>query len=378
MKFACHREGLLGACQIASAAVAPRDVKPVLRNLKAVVEEDRCILMATDLELGIRIEVRGVRVEEPGEALLPTARIISILRESPDEEVTIEATADSCVVRGQANEFEMPGEDPGAFPDIPGFEEEKFHEVKAGTLKEMIRRTAFAAASAEHSRYGATTGVLVELEDEKIILVATDGRRLALTQGPAEPHGDHSTRGATPVVPVKAFTLLERNLSDPEEVVRISLRANEALLRTERTMIYTRLVEGRFPNYRQVIPSKHNARVLITVGPFLSAVRQAAIMTDQESKRVVFGFAKGKVTLQAKGAETGRSRVEAPVDYDGKQIDISFDPKFLIDMLKVLEPDTTLTMDIQDGSSAAVFRHDPDYQYVLVPLVAAAAPGAAT
>src|SRR6476659_7238654 len=101
MKVTCHREGLLAACQIAAAAVAPRDVKPVLRNLKAIVEDDRCTLMATDLELGIRLEVRGVRVEEPGEALLPSSRLIAILRESADEEMTIDANPDKCIIRGQ-------------------------------------------------------------------------------------------------------------------------------------------------------------------------------------------------------------------------------------------------------------------------------------
>src|SRR6266849_8442369 len=107
MKIVCHREGLLLACQLASVAVAARDVKPVLRNIKAIVEEDRCTLLATDLELGIRLEVRGIRVEEPGEALLPAQRTLAILRESTDEELSIDANPQACLIRGQLNEFEM-------------------------------------------------------------------------------------------------------------------------------------------------------------------------------------------------------------------------------------------------------------------------------
>src|SRR5215813_5735118 len=132
MKIVCHREGLLSACQLVSAAVAARDVKPVLRNIKAIAEDDRCTLMATDLELGIRLEVRGVKVEESGSALLPTTRLLAILREATDEELTIEAGPDSCFVRGSSAEFEMPGEDASAFPDIPAFTEEKYHETNAG------------------------------------------------------------------------------------------------------------------------------------------------------------------------------------------------------------------------------------------------------
>src|SRR6516165_12317811 len=108
MKAIYHREGLLSAFQLASAAVAARDVKPILRNLKVIAEPDRCTLMATDLELGIRLEVRGIQVDEPGEAILPAARLTAILRESADEELRLEASPDSCVVRGEFNEFEMP------------------------------------------------------------------------------------------------------------------------------------------------------------------------------------------------------------------------------------------------------------------------------
>src|SRR5262245_35744783 len=213
MKIVCHREGLLAAFQLASAAVATRDVKPVLRNIKAVVDDDRCTLMATDLELGIRLEVRGIKVDEPGEALFQTGRFMNILRESTDEEMTIEANPDKCIVRGSTNEFDMPGEDPAAFPDVPAFAEEKYHEMTAGVLREMIKRTHFAAATEGQVRFGATTGILVELDDEKASLIATDGRRLAMMHGPAKAHGGHSTQGQMPVIPVKAMSLLERNLA---------------------------------------------------------------------------------------------------------------------------------------------------------------------
>ena len=369
MKIVCHREGLLSACQLASAAVASKDVKPVLRNIKAIVDNDRCTLMATDLELGLRLEVLGIKVEEPGDALWPTGRLISILRESTDEEMTIEAGQDACVVKGNTNEFDMPGEDTSAFPDVPAFAEEKYHEVTAGVLRDMIKRTILAAATEGQVRFGATTGVLWELEEDRITLVATDGRRLALSQGVATPYGGHTTKGQWPVVPSKAMNLLDRNLTEPDEKIRISIRLNEVLMKTERAMIYSRLVEGKFPDYKKVIPQKHTHRVPLTVGPFLVAIRQAAIMTDEESKRVRFQFAKKKLTLRAQGAESGQSRVELPIEYDGKGLEISFDPKFLVDMLRVLEPDMPLILDMNDNISPALFRYEPNYLYVVVPLV---------
>src|SRR5207237_7393291 len=135
-------------------------------------------------------------------------------------------------VRCQYNEFEMGGEDPGDFPDVPAFTGDSYHELPAGMLREMIRRTVFAAAT-ENPRY-AVTGILWELEGDVARLIATDGRRLAVAEGSATPQSGHDTKGHTHVVPTKAMHLLERNLQDPEVRVRISLRPNEALLKTDR------------------------------------------------------------------------------------------------------------------------------------------------
>lgn len=366
MKALCPRETLLAACQLASVAVPTRDVKPILRNLKAIAEADGCTLLATDLELGIRIAVRSVKVSQAGEALLPAARLVAILREATDDELQIEATSESSVIRGQAAEFEMPGEDPAEFPDIPTFADEKYHEITAGTLREMIRRTVFAAAK-ESARY-SMTGVLWEFEGNQVRLVATDGRRLAVAAGATVDHDGGDTKGQTHVVPTKAMGLLERILQDAQQPVRVGLRPNEALFQTERATIYTRLVEGRYPNYKEVFPKKQTAKVSLTVGPFMSAVRQAAIMTDEESKRVVFEFARKKLTLQARGADSGRSKVELPLDYDGKDVKINFDAHFVGEMLRVLSADAPLTLELVDGNSPAMFRCGADYTYVVMPL----------
>ncbi len=366
MKAFCHREGLLAACQLASAAIPSRDVKPILKNIKAIADQGRCTLMATDLELGIRLDVLGLTIQEPGEAILPAQRLLAILREAQENDLNLEADSSSCVVRGQGMEFEMPSDDPSHFPDIPTFNEDKYHEIAGSTLREMIRRTVFATAD-ESTRY-SMTGVLWELDGDTIKLVATDGRRLALAQGTAKAHGDHTTRGQTPVVPTKAMQLLERNLQDDGQTIRVCLRPNEVLFRTELAVIYSRLVEGRFPDYRAVFPKKQGIKVTLPVGPFQAAVRQAAIMTDDDSKRVTFSFGNDRLTLLAQGQTAGRSKVEMPVTYDGKKVDINFNPSFLIEMLRVLPPDAELTLDLIDGATPALFRSGSNYSYLVMPL----------
>lgn len=367
MRALCHREGLLAGCQLAAAAIPAKEIKPILKNLKVVAGDGRCTLMATDLEVGIRLDVQGLTIQEPGEGILPAAKLIAILRESRDGEVSLEADASSCLVKGSQFEFEMPGEDPSLFPDFPNFNEEKYHELTAGTLREMIRRTIFATAD-ETARY-SMTGVMWELEGDKARLVATDGRRLALADGVATSVGGHTTKGHAPVVPTKAMSLLERNLQDdPEEVIKVSLRPNEVLFRTGRSVVYSRLVEGRFPDYRAVLPKKVTSTIPLHVGHFQSAVRQAAIMTDADNKRVAFKFSKDKLTLLAQGAAAGRSKIEMPIEYTGKEVTIQFNPDYLVEMLKVLPPDADLHVELVDGASPAMLRSGDHYSYLVMPL----------
>jgi DNA polymerase III subunit beta len=367
MKAVCYRESLLSACQLTSAAIPSKDLKPILKNIKAIAGDGRCTLIATDLEVGIRLDVQGLEILEPGEAILPAKKLLDILREARDQKLEIEADASACYVRGTALDFEMPSEDPAQFPDFPTFNEEKYHEITAGSLREMIRRTVFACAD-EAQRY-SMTGVLWELDGGIAKLVATDGRRLAVAEGVATSVGGHTTKGQTPVVPAKAMGLLERNLQDnPEETVKVSVRPNEVLFRTGRAVIYSRLVEGRFPDYRAVMPKKAEVKLTLNAADFQSAVRQAAIMTDAEAPRVTFKFAKDKLTLQAQGATAGRSKIERPLNYSGKTIDVNFNPAYVIEFLKVLPPDQELKLELNDGGSPALFRCGEQYAYLVMPL----------
>lgn len=366
MKLYCEREALLQDCQLVSVAVSPRDIKPILRNLKAVAKDDKCTLMATDLELGIRLEVRSPQVMEPGAAILAASRLLSILRETPDDHLTIDADADRCLITGAATEFEMPGENPDDFPDFPAATDGKHHELSAGALRTMIRRTAFAAAR-ESTRY-AMTGVLWEMDGKTAKLVATDSKRLAVASGEAKEVGAGEAKGGQHLVPTKAMALLDRTLLDDEQVVKVTLRPNDVLFQTDRATIYSRLVEGRYPPYKDILPKKSAAKIPLAVGPFYAAVRQAAIMTDEESKRVTFHFAPKKLTLAAHGAATGRSKVEMPLEYAGEPIEINFDPQYLVDMLKILDEDAPLILELTDNLKPALFRSGNDYMYLVMPL----------
>jgi DNA polymerase III subunit beta len=367
MKITCDREKLLAAFQIASAVAPARSPKPILQNVKFEVAEDSAIIMATDLEVGVRVNVAGVECQAAGSALLSVHRIGSILRESSDAKLHIETDGHGTQIRGERSEFKLPAENPDEFPSVATFNEKKYHELPARLLKELIKRTVFATDN-ESSRY-ALGGVLLEMSKDQIIAVGTDGRRLARMQGPATSVGGHETGDTMTIIPSKTMHLLERSISDADAEIQIAARGNDVLIQSPRGVVYSRLVEGRFPKWRDVFPHRSDAqKIEMTVGPLYSAVRQAAIVTSDESRGVDFTFGEGKLVLAGRAAEMGQSRIELPISYDGPSVSIMLDPRFFNDFLKVLDPEGTFTFEIKDAESAAVCSTDDGYGYVIMPL----------
>jgi len=366
MKASCEREKLLQAFQTAAGVVPTRSPKPILANVKLELTAETATLMATDLEIGIRIDVGGFDVQTPGTVLLPVGRFGPLLRESSDERLHLESDGQRTMVRGKQSEFQLPSENPDEFPLVRAFEEERFHRLSARLFRELIRRTVFATES-ESSRY-ALGGVLIELTEKTIVGVATDGRRLAKQEGPAESVAGHQTTETT-VIPTRAVQLTERALGDSDEEVLLSVGENQVQVKSRRTTIYSRLVEGRYPKWRDVFPRQSDVtKIEMTVGPFHSAVRQAAIVTTEERRGIDFTFGEGKLVLAGHGAEMGESHVELPISYDGAEIRVKLDPRFMSDFLRVLEPEQTFTVNLRDSESAVVCSTDDGYSYVIMPL----------
>src|SRR6185312_5997840 len=286
--------------------------------------------------------------------------------------VSIEASDDGAKVLIGTGRFEMPGYPVNEFPDLPPFEDGgRYHEITAGDLRKMIRRTSFAADKKDSTRF-ALSGVLWEAEGKQARLVATDSKRLAVCEGNATLHGPAEATKGSHLVPAKTMTLLDRNLTDDGELVRVALRPNEAMFQTERAMIYTRLVEGRYPPYRDIIAQtrkQSNRKIALPVESFLSRIRQAAIMSDDESKRVDLTISPGKITMKARGAETGSSEVVMTLpEYDGEEVTIAFDPQYVVEFLRALEGEPSVMLEMSDGSKPALFQCGETYRYLVMPI----------
>ena len=175
--------------------------------------------------------------------------------------------------------------------------------------------------------------------------------------------------GDVTVVPTRAMNLLERALGEDGSEVQLAVRQNDILVKNPRCTIYSRLLEGRYPRWRDVFPQRPTSnKIPLTVGPVHSAVRQAAIVTSEESRGIDFTFGDGSLVLAGQTAEVGQSRIELPIAYDGPSISITLDPRFVNDFLKVLEPEKAFTIDLQDSDAAAVCTTDDGYGYVIMPL----------
>lgn len=367
MKIVCLREKLLHAFAPVASVAPARSPKPILQNVKLEVRSDGATLMATDLEVGIRHEVEVAEVEVEGAAILPVARFSSILRESSDESFRIESDGQTTTVKGARSQFKLSGANPNEYPPVGGFDETSYYEVPSRLMRELVRRTLFATDS-ESSRY-ALGGIKFECDGQTLTTIGTDGRRLATMSGPVASHGDPTPLGEATIVPAKSMQLVERNLTDDESTVQIALRQNEMLFRTPQVTLYSRLLEGRYPRWRDVFPQRTNSLKLdLPVGTFLSAVRQAAIVTSDESRGVNFTFGEGTLVLSGQVAEVGQSHVELPIGYDGEAISITLDPRYMQDFLRVLDADSTITLDLQDSDSAAVCTTEDGFGYVIMPL----------
>jgi len=369
MKIRIPRELLLGALQTSSAVVPARSPKPVLTNVKLEATEAAVVMSATDLEVGVRIEIEGVETTAPGAVLLPSSRLSAIVRESsPGTVFEIHSDGTATIVKAPRSEFRLPAEDALEFPSVAAFPTGPCHELSTPLVRELVRRTVFATDN-ESSRY-ALGGVLLELAATSAIAVGTDGRRLAKMEGPAESRGGEGGT-AQPIVPARAMQLVERCLGAADVPVQVVARDREILFRTGGTTVSSRLVDGRFPRWRDVFPDRPDAvRVSLVAGPLLAAVRQAAIVTSEQSKGVDFSFEAGQLVLSGRSAESGESRVELPIDHAGDTVRIKLDPRFVGDFLRVLDGGTTVIVEITDAQSACVCRTEDGYGYVIMPLAA--------
>lgn len=367
MKFNCGRVVLASALGSVSGVLASKTPKEIIKSVKVESREGGVYLVATDLETSVRRKVADCEADAAGDLLVNPSRLQSILKEVPDERVSLNIEGDVLTVKGGNSRFKLAMQDAAEFPQIGEFDAKDYLSILASVFRKQITRTVFAVDT-DSKRY-SMGGVLCEFGGNNLKMIATDSRRMAIASGDVGQMFGSIDDGVNIIVPPKALNLIDRIVADESEGVSIkfAIRERDLVVQTETSTIFSRGVDGRFPNYRQAIPGSSKVEVPLVVGPLLSVVRQSQIVTDVESRGVAFSFDKGNLTLKSTAASVGEATIELPIDYSADAINVSFDPKFIADFLRVLQPEQQVTLGLSDGRSMAVFMVD-DYMYVLAPL----------
>jgi DNA polymerase-3 subunit beta len=330
MKFTISREKLQEGLQAVTAAVPAKTTLPVLANLLVETTDRGIRFSATDLDIAVSTEV-SADVETPGAITIPAKKLSEIARELPPSPVKIAATGEQRVsLECGRSKFKLLGLPRDEFPTFPQVRFNDSWRVKSGELQKLISHTAFAV-STEESR-PILNGVLWELREERMRMVATNGHRLAKMELPVEassaPPGDL-------IVPPKALEQIRR-LFPAEEELEIARGENHLGFRSPFTSVYTRLVEGPYPNYEQVIPKDNDRYAIADKASLTQALKRMSVIASDQTHRIKMSFNTGMLKFSVTTPDLGEASDELPVNYTGDQLDIGFNATYLLEILRFM------------------------------------------
>lgn len=372
MKLSISKTELQRGLTRIQAIVEKRNSMPILAN--ALLEATKSgkagslRLAATDLEVGIH-GTHEAKVEKAGGLTVSAKKLFEIVRELPDEQIHLEATANSYLdIRCARSHFTLAGTAPDEYPTLPGATPQKLVPIQAAVLSTMIERTMYAT-SADETRYNLN-GVYIEVLEEagKIRMVATDGHRLAYVDRALGT--DPAALGGSVIIPRKGLAELKR-LVDEEDAdeVEIGFEGNSGLARKGAVTLVMRLIEGEFPNYHQVLPKETPRRLVVPSETLAHALRRVVLLSSERSRAVKLQLADGRLTLSSSNPDLGEATEDLDVDYAGPELSVGFNARYLLDSLNAMGA-KEVEIGLGDELSPARLRptDDPDTLAVVMPM----------
>lgn len=366
MNLTIAKDQLLNGLQAVQNVVSTRTTLPILSNVLMRAEGNCVEFTATDLDVTVTCSVEA-GVKKAGATTIPVKKLFGISRELAGGEIELEVDEKNVTsVRSGPSFYKINGLGADEFPPLAKFKDDKKVVVPQEKLKGMMKKTSFAI-STDEARY-VLNGIFMSLKDHKMTIVATDGRRLALVD--EEVDVSEKSQGEF-IIPAKAVNELNRLLQDKGEVtIRYAENQAEFTLKDDKgfsVVIVTKLIEGNYPNYRQVIPAETKERISLPREEFLHALKRAEIMTSEKANSVKMAFGKNNLAITANSPEVGEARESIAVNYKGKEIAIAFNPKYLIDPLNALANDEVF-IELIDELSPGVLKINGPFLYVVMPM----------
>jgi len=302
------------------------------------------------------------QVERTGATTLPARRLFSIVRELPAAEIYFDVDSKNLAsIRSGSSYFKILGLPEEEFPPLARFEEAKVFTIAQKQLKDGLKKTSYAI-STDETRY-VLNGTLFSFKENKLTLVATDGRRLALVDLELE---FPRSQELDIIVPTKAVTEIQRMLRE-EGDAKITIGENQIAFELNRTLLVSKLIEGNYPNFRQVIPPEAKERITLERETFLTAVRRVSLLASEKSNSVKLIFSKNNIDIVANTPDVGEAKESLPIMYKGRDFSIAFNPEFLMAPLRNLSTDEVY-LDLIDEMSPGVIKIAGPFLYVLMPM----------
>jgi len=360
MKIEVAKDILLSGIQKVQNIISTRSTLPILSNILIEAQQGKLKLTATDLNIGI-VCVIPVDTQEPGAITIPAKRFGDIIKELSDDSVNINTKKNNLItIETKSCQFKIMGLPYEDFPKLPEFKEGGVIKLEQSTLKEMLCLTSFAV-SLDETRY-ILNGILFKINQNNLTFVATDGKRLAAIERKLK----HNTeKDIQIIVPLKTIQELNRNLQEEGELSML-LSNNQVLFDLGSAVIISRLIEGEFPDYQQVIPPASENKINIHREQFLLAIRRAALLSTPDYQAVKLEVFKNKLVVSKSTPDIGESREEVTIEYQGKELAIGFNPNYLIDVLKNLKEEK-IEFELTDTEKPGVVRLG-GYVYIVLPM----------
>ena len=360
MKFKVEKNSLIAAIQTVQNVITAKSALPILSNILIETQQSGIRLTATDLDIGITCVI-PVDVQEPGAITIPAKRFSDIVKEFPVDMVSVTTKKNNLVViDSELCQFKIMGLAKEEFPKLPEFKDKKVVKVEQVILKEMLALTSFAV-SFDETRY-ILNGILFKINKGSLTLVSTDGKRLAIAERKLNIDSDIDL---SIIVPIKTIHELNRNLKENGELSLV-VGSNQALFDLGSVAIISRLIEGEFPDYKQVVPVVSENKMKIGRSQFLLAVKRAALLATPDYQAVKLEVFKNKLVISKSTPDVGEFHEELATEYQGRELIIGFNPVYLMDILKNLN-DEAISLELIDGEKRGVIRIS-GYIYIVLPM----------
>jgi DNA polymerase-3 subunit beta len=338
MKFKIKKEEFLKGLSRVQSVADRRNTMPILSNVLIEAAEGGISITATDLEIGIR-GLYQAEVEEPGGVTLSARKLYEIVRELPQEEVSVESAENNwATIKSGSAVFKFTGLAKEEFPSLPEMEGAKFMPVEPAAMRELVKKTIFAAGDND-TRY-VLNGVYMSLHKEKagvyIQMVGTDGHRLAIQKVKMEGVSEVPEEDSA-IVPKKSANELKKLLDEGGESLQMALSKNHIVFRIDSIYMVTRLIEGSYPNYDQVIPKDNDKTVVVDKAHFVSALKRVSLLSRERTNAVKFSFTGTNAVLSSQNPEMGEAREDMEVEYKGELLEVGFNARYLLDALSAME-----------------------------------------